>query len=47
MSKNTYLGIVSKFRFYKENLSELINFCSPWNHEKTYGLMISGEIGFN
>ena len=29
-------------------LGELINFYSPWNHQKTYGfLMISGKIEVN
>ena len=41
--------IVSKFRFsYYANLSELINFYSPWNHEKTVDfLMILGGIEVN
>ena len=44
-----HLGIVSKFFFkYYVNLSELINFYSPWNHQKTVGfLMISGGIKVN
>ena len=30
------------------NLSELIDFYSPWNHQKTIGfLVISGEIKIN
>ena len=39
-------GIVSKFFFYYQtNLSELINFYSPWNYQKTIGfMMISGGI---
>ena len=38
------LGIVTKFcAEYLANLSELINFSFPWNHQKTKGfLMISG-----
>ena len=33
---------------YMENLSELINFYSPWNHQKTDGfMMISGGIEVN
>ena len=44
-----WLGILAKFRFeYQVNLSELINFCSPWNHQKTIGFqMISREIEIN
>ena len=39
------LGIVSKFCFwYQANLSELIDFYSPWNHQKT---VILGAIEVN
>ena len=39
------LGIVAKFF---PNLSELINFCSAWNNQKTYCfLMILGRIEVN
>ena len=33
-----YKRIVAKFGFwYEANLSELINFYFPWNHQKTFG----------
>ena len=32
---------------YLANLSELINFYSPWNYQKLYGFLISGGIEFN
>ena len=42
------LGIVAKFHFSYANLRELINFCSPKNHQKTYDLVvISGGIEVN
>ena len=44
-----WLGILAKFHFeYQVNLSELINFYSPWNHQKSISFqMISGEIEIN
>ena len=43
---NLFQEIVSKFPVYnRASLSELINYNSPWNHQKIYGfLMISGGI---
>ena len=36
------------FKGFLMNLSELIDFYSPWNHQKTIGfLMISGGIEVN
>ena len=44
-----YLGVVVKRDLqYLANLSELINFCFPWNRQKTIGfMMISGKIEVN
>ena len=43
-----HVFILRDRRQIEVNLSELINFCYPWNHQKTYCfLMISGEIEVN
>ena len=41
--------LIIKCRFkYQVNLSELINFYSPWNHQKAYSfLMVSWEVEGN
>ena len=43
---NLFQEIASKFRVYnRASLGELINYNSPWNHQKICGfLMISGGI---
>ena len=47
--KEEGLEIIAKICFhYKRNLSQLTNFCSPWNHQITIDfLQISGGIKVN
>ena len=43
-----HVFILRDRRQIEVNLSELINFCYPWNYQKIYCfLMISGEIEVN
>ena len=32
---------------YLSNLSEILNFYLPWNHQKTYGVYITVEPVYN
>ena len=45
---NSFIVFWDRLQISLLMLSELINFYSPWNHQKTYGfLMISGGIEVN